>query len=56
MCLVHLRMDLQHVPVDQILFLKTRVKARLKDVATLVSSEGGSANFFDIFGKREPIG
>lgn len=47
---------LQHVPVDQLLFLKTRVRARQKGTAVLVSSEGGLARFWDIFGPREPIG
>lgn len=47
---------LQHVPVDQLLFLKTRVRARQNGAAVLVSSEGGLARFWDIFGPREPIG
>lgn len=50
------RMELQHVPVDQVLFLRSRVKARVTGVATLVSSEGGNANFMDIFGKKDPVG
>ena len=47
---------LQHVPVDQLLFLKTRVRTRQKGAAVLVSSEGGLARFWDIFRPREPVG
>ncbi len=49
-------MHLQHVPVDQVLFLRSRVKVKVKGVATLVSSEGGNASFLDIFGKKESMG
>ena len=39
---------LNHVPVDQILFLKTRVRSKIKGQGTLVTSEGGRAHFWDM--------
>ena len=40
---------LQHVPIDQLLFLKTRVKSKNRGQGTLVTSEGGFAYFWDMF-------
>lgn len=52
-------LHLQHVPVDQVLFLRTRVRARSmtgKSMAILISSEAGMARFWDILGPQDPLG
>lgn len=55
--LLHASANLQHVPVDRVIFLRTRVRARQKGSAQLVSSEAGVARFWDIFSaKKEPLG
>ena len=49
--------NLERVPVDRVIFLRTRVRARQKGSAQLISSEAGVARFWDIFSpKREPLG
>ena len=51
------RANLQRVPVDQVVFLRSRVRARQKGCAQLISSEAGVARFWDIFSaKKEPLG
>lgn len=47
---------LYHVPVDQVLFLEARVRRKVKGQATLVTSEGGHAHFWDIFSTAQPLG
>ncbi len=48
---------MQHVPVNQLLFLKARFRSNRKGSAILVSSEGGMARFWDIFStSNEPLG
>ena len=46
----------EHAPVDKLQFLRTRMRTRQKGSAVLISSEGGMARFWDIFGKPEPLG
>jgi len=48
--------QIQHVPVDQLVFLHTRIRAKMKGAGVLVSSEAGVANFWDLFGKSNPVG
>ncbi len=48
--------QIQHVPVDQLLFLHTRMRAKVKGAGVMVSSEAGVANFWDLFGKTNPVG
>ena len=47
---------MQHVPIDQVLFLSMRMHTRNKGSAVLVTSEAGIANFWDIFGHERPKG
>lgn len=48
---------LTRVPIDQLLFLRTRLRGHsCKGSASLVSSEGGHARFWDLFGAGDPIG
>ena len=48
--------QIQHVPVDQLIFLHSRMRAKVKGAGILVSSEAGVANFWDLFGKLNPVG
>ncbi|CAI8023726.1 WD repeat-containing protein 49, partial [Geodia barretti] len=50
------RSHLHHVPVDKLLFLKTRVKSKARGQSTLVTSEGGHAFFWDMFSSGPPLG
>lgn len=50
----------QHVPVDQLLFLKSRLQSRLTatvaNTGVLVSSEHGDACCYELTGKETPTG
>ncbi|KAL5473894.1 hypothetical protein EMCRGX_G028458 [Ephydatia muelleri] len=46
----------RYAPVDKLLFLKTRITESCEGVATLVSSEGGMARFWDIHGSGQDLG
>ena len=47
---------LQHVPVDKLLFLKSRLRSGIKGQGTLVSSEAGCAHFWNMFSTGSPMG
>ena len=47
---------LHHAPVDQLLFLKARVRSKVIGQSALVSSEGGHAHFWDMFRTGQPMG
>lgn len=54
------RFKVQHVPVDQLLFLKSRLQSRLTatvaNTGVLVSSEHGDAYCYELTGKETPTG
>lgn len=54
------RFKVQHVPVDQLLFLKSRLQSRLTatvaNTGVLVSSEHGDACCYELTGKETPTG
>ena len=54
--LLFARAHVRYTPVDKLLFLKTRVTENCEGVATLVSSEGGVARFWDIHGSEQDLG
>ena len=51
------RLKTRHVPVDQLVFLKTRLQSRLiTGTGVLVSSEHGDACCYELTGREFPSG